>query len=96
MISIPGGPFHSQSPPLPDTLALSAACSLITGSMGLPLIRMDPDDDCGCRYPDDYRRCRDDAVFPMFSIFPVTVIFSAAPMAWKNAAGSREQGDNAY
>ena len=57
---------------------------------------MDPDDYCRCRHPDDYHRCRYDLIFPMFSIFPVTVIFTAAPMARKNAAGSREQGDNAY
>jgi hypothetical protein len=64
--------------------------------MGLPLILMDPDDYGGCRYPDDYRGCRYHAIFPMFPIFPVTVIFSAAPMARKDAAGSREQGDNTY
>jgi hypothetical protein len=57
---------------------------------------MDPDDYCRWRYPDDYHRCRCDLIFPMFSIFPMTVIFSAAPMAREKTAGSREQGDNAY
>ena len=64
--------------------------------MGLPLIRMDPDNNCGRRYPDDYCRCRHGVIFPMFSIFLVTATFPAASMAGENAAGSREQGDNAY
>ena len=63
---------------------------------GLLLILMDMDNYCGCRHPDDYRRCRHDVVFLMLTIFHVTAIFSAAPMARKYAAGSREQGDNAY
>ena len=63
---------------------------------------MDPDNYCRCRYPDDYDRCRNGVIFPMFPIFPmlpiflVTAIFSDAPSTRKNAAGSREQGDNAY
>jgi hypothetical protein len=64
--------------------------------MGLPLILMDPDNNCGCRCLNDYCRCRYDVIFPMFSIFIVTMVFFAAPTARKNAAGSREQGDNAY
>jgi hypothetical protein len=56
---------------------------------------MDPDNNCGRRYPDDYCRCRHGVIFPMFSIFLVTATFPAASMAGENAAGSREQGDNA-
>jgi hypothetical protein len=89
-------PLSCNRPPLPDALALSVVCLLIAGSMGLPLIRMDSDDHFRCRYPDDYCRCRHDVIFSMFSIFPVIVIFSAALTARKNAAGSCEQGGNAY
>jgi hypothetical protein len=55
--------------------------------MGLPLIRMDPDNDCRPRFA---------VMFHMLSIFPVVVIFPAAPPARKDAADSHEQGDNAY
>ena len=71
---------------MPDALALSAACFLIAGSMRLPLIWMDPD---------DYGRFNNDVMFLVPSIFPTLVTFSAAS-ARKNAAGSREQGGNAY
>ena len=54
---------------------------------------MDPDN---YRRPDHYYRCRFDMIFCMLSIFPMAVMFLAAAMARKNAAGSREQGGNAY
>ena len=54
--------------------------------MGLPLIWMDPD---------DYGRFDNYVMFLVPSIFPLLVTFSAAS-ARKNAAGSREQGGNAY
>jgi hypothetical protein len=71
---------------LPDTPALSATWFLITGLMGLPLIRMDPDDYCRPRFA---------VMFFVLSIFPMTAIFSAAPPPRENAADSREQGNNA-
>lgn len=54
--------------------------------MGLPLIRMDPDDYCRPRFA---------VMFFVLSIFPMTAIFSAAPPPRENAADSREQGNNA-
>jgi hypothetical protein len=59
----------------------------MTGSMGLPLIRMDSD---------DHFRFMIAVMFSVPSIFLMTATFPAASMARKNAAGSREQGDNAY
>ena len=55
--------------------------------MGLPLICVDPDDHCSFNFA---------VMFCVLSIFLTTAIVSAATMAWKNAAGSGEQGDNAY
>jgi hypothetical protein len=55
--------------------------------MGLPLIRMDPNNYCRPRFA---------VMFYVLAIFSVIVTFSAAPPARKNAADSREQGDNAY
>ena len=80
---------------MPKTLALSADFFLIAGLVELPLIRVDSDDHFRFRHPDDYCRCRYGVIFPMFAIFLVTAIFSAALTAREDAAGSREQGANA-
>ena len=66
---------------------LSAVSFLIDGAEGLPLIRMDPDDHFGFMI---------DVMFCMLPVFPMTATFPAASTARENAAGSREQGDNAY
>jgi hypothetical protein len=71
---------------LPGTLALSAVCFLITGLMGLPLIRMGPDNDCRPRFA---------VMFFVLSIFRMTAIVPTAATARKYAADSREQDDNA-
>jgi hypothetical protein len=54
---------------------------------GMPLIRMNPD---------DHVRCTINVMLCVLAIFLMTSSFPAASMAGKNAAGSREQGDNAY
>jgi hypothetical protein len=54
---------------------------------------MDPDD---YRWPDDYYRGRFDMIFGMLSLFAMAAMSLAAAMARKSAAGSREQGGNAY
>jgi len=46
--------------------------------------------------PDNYCRPRFAMMFCVLAIFPMTAIIPAASMARENAAGSREQGDNAY
>ena len=54
---------------------------LIAGSLGFPLIRMDPD-----------YYYRFNMIFFVLSIFPMLVMISATR---ENAAGGREQTDNA-
>jgi hypothetical protein len=66
-------------------LALSAVSFQIARLLELPLIRMNPD---------DYFRTMFAVLFTVFAIFATVATFPAAPMAWKNAAGGREQGDN--
>jgi biopolymer transport protein ExbD len=46
--------------------------------------------------PDNYCRRRFAVMFCVLSIFLVTVTFATASTARENAAGSREQSDNAY
>ena len=55
--------------------------------MGMPLIRM---------HPDDHFRSMINVMLRVLAKFLMTAAFPAASMAGKNAAGSREQGDNAY
>ena len=55
--------------------------------MGMPLIRM---------HPDDHFRSMIKMMLRVLAIFSMTVAFPAASMTRKNAAGSSEQGDNAY
>jgi hypothetical protein len=45
---------------------------------------------------DNYCRRRFAVLFCVLSIFLVTVTFATASTARENAAGSRDQGDNAY
>jgi biopolymer transport protein ExbD len=46
--------------------------------------------------PDVHARFRIAVMFSLLSIFFMIATFPAASMARENAAGSREQGDNAY
>jgi hypothetical protein len=64
---------------------MPADCFLIAGSMSLLLPRMDPD---------VHDRFRIAAIFRVPAIFPM-IFASPASRAWKNAADSREQGENA-
>ena len=55
-------------------------------AMELPLIRMDPD---------DHFRFMIAVMFCVLPIFPMTAMFSALPVARKDAASRGEQGGNA-
>ena len=66
-------------------LAVSSCRAFCKGI--LPLVRMDPD---------VHARFRIAVMFSLLSIFFMIATFPAASMARENAAGSREQGDNAY
>lgn len=59
----------------------------------MPLIRMNPDDHF--RFMIAVMFCLL-SVFLMTAIFALIVVFPAASTAWKNTAGTREQGDHAY